>query len=172
MDNNEYDYKKIGVFVLVIVVLLAIIFGPSYYFYRKYQAAQLRISNPTLAAEQETKDLVNQISKHFDLPADEIPTVAVISDTSKLQNQAFFAKAKNGDKILVYANAKKAILYDPAADKILDVAPINFSSQSASISPSPEVAGLKTEVTPAVSATPTHTSFPTTSTPTPTGKPK
>jgi hypothetical protein len=49
-----------------------------------------------------------------------------ISDPEKLKGQAFFAKAKIGDNVLIYTASKKAYLYDPVANKILEVAPIDF----------------------------------------------
>ena len=63
------------------------------------------------------------------LPEDEIPTVATVSDPEKLKEQPFFSDAKKGDKVLIYANAKKAILYDPMANKIVTVAPINIGPE-------------------------------------------
>ncbi len=66
------------------------------------------------------------------LPEGEEPTVATITDIEKLKDQTFFQKAKNGDKVIIYTNAKKAILYDPIARKIIDVAPVNIGTPSAS----------------------------------------
>lgn len=51
---------------------------------------------------------------------DETPTIATVSDITKLQGQPFFAKAQNGDKVYVYSNAKKAILYRPSENKIIE----------------------------------------------------
>jgi hypothetical protein len=46
-----------------------------------------------------------------------------------LKGQSFFADAKVGDKVLIYKNAKKAILYDPIADKIITIAPLIVGEQ-------------------------------------------
>ena len=69
--------------------------------------------------------LTEEVGKIFVLPKNEIPTIATVSDPSALKNQAFFADAKKGDKVLIYTNAKKAILYDPVIKKIINVAPVN-----------------------------------------------
>jgi len=55
-----------------------------------------------------------------------------VSDISKLQGQAFFASAKNGDKVLIYSKAKQAILYDPLANKIVKVSSLNLNQPSPS----------------------------------------
>lgn len=80
---------------------------------------------------QEVDRLVLEIGQLINLPTGEEPTVATVTDIEKLKDQPFFQKAKNGDKVLIYTQAKKAILYDPNAKKIIDVAPINIGSPSA-----------------------------------------
>ncbi len=76
-------------------------------------------------------DFLAEVGKLIELPAGENPTIATISDITKFAGQPFFQKAKNGDKVLIYTNAKKAILYDPVAHRIIDVAPINTGTSSA-----------------------------------------
>ena len=57
------------------------------------------------------------------------------------REQQFFANSQYGDKVIIYTNAKKAILYRPGLGKIIEVAPVNIGTQSASVqtSPSPTV---------------------------------
>ncbi len=64
------------------------------------------------------------------LPEGETPTVATVSDLKPLKGQAFFAHATVGDKVLIYASAQKAILYNPRDKKIIEVAPISLGSTS------------------------------------------
>ena len=66
--------------------------------------------------------LIKEIGELLILPSGETPTVATVSDKNNLQHEAFFAKAQNGDKILVYAKAKQVILYRPSVKKIVNVA--------------------------------------------------
>jgi len=95
------------------------------------------LQNPNIAASEETKAILDKVGRHIVLPLDEQPTIATISDKEKLKDQPFFAKAKNGDKVLIYNLARKAILFDPVADKIIDVAPINISTPSATTTLTP-----------------------------------
>ncbi len=122
--------KKLTITALVVAIVLAA--GvPSYYFYSKYRDAQLRLQNPTAAAEADAKQLVAKIGALIQLPADEVPTIATVSDREKLKEQAFFANAQNGDKVVIYTKAKKAILYREAINKIIEVGPISFGQTSA-----------------------------------------
>lgn len=119
-----------------IVFAFVLAFAPSYYFYTEKQKAQKMLQNPAAATNEETQKLIAKVGKLIELPTDEEPTVATVSDPEKLKDQPFFAKAKNGDKLLIYNNAKKAILYDPVSNKIIEVAPVNIGTQSATASTS------------------------------------
>jgi hypothetical protein len=87
-------------------------------------------ADPQKVAAAETQKLVNQVGALILLPTGETPTVATVVDPEQLKNQPFFANAVKGDKLLIYTNSKKAILYDPAQNKIIEVAPINIGSQA------------------------------------------
>ncbi len=70
--------------------------------------------------------IVSELSKLIVLPTNETPTLATVSDPEKLRDQAFFANAQKGFKVVVYSKAGKAILYDPFQKKIVEVAPVNL----------------------------------------------
>jgi len=105
---------------LLTIIFLAVIAG-GYYYYQSYQKL---IKNPDIITKQEGTWLVEKISKLMSLPTGEEPSTATVLDKEKLKDQPFFANAENGDKILIYAKAKKAILYRPSTDKIIEVMPI------------------------------------------------
>lgn len=86
-----------------------------------------KLNNPEAAAQAEADDLAKEIGRFLELPSDETPTVATVSDVSKLQDQLFFQKAKNGDRVLVYAQAQRAVLYRPSTKKVVEYAAINLS---------------------------------------------
>jgi hypothetical protein len=130
-----------------ILLILAII--PSIYFYTRYKEAQSRLANPTQFANDEAKKLVAAVATLMTLPSDETPTVATVNDKEKLKDQPFFANTENGDKVLIYTNAKKAILYRPSINKIIDVAPVNIgpaATGSAQLAPSATPAIAKTKI--------------------------
>jgi len=75
------------------------------------------------SGQDQLKQVTNAVSKLIILPTDETPTLATVSDANKLKNQAIFAKAKDGDRVLIYVKAQKVIIYRPSAHKIVDVNP-------------------------------------------------
>lgn len=114
------------------IALAVLILGGGYFYYQN-QKTEAAKANPQALAQEEVKKVVAEVGKLIALPTGETPTVATVTDITKLKDQPFFAKAKNGDKVLIYSNAKRAILYDPVLKKVLDVAPINVGSSSAQI---------------------------------------
>jgi len=131
--NNKYLIPG-----AVAVVAVALVIGGFFYFRSKNPPTP---ANSPQATQDEVKRIVSEVGKLIDLPTSETPTVATVTDITKLKDQPFFQKAKNGDKVLIYTNAKRAILYDPTLRKVLDIAPINLgtpSGQPASPSPSPK----------------------------------
>lgn len=128
LDFLPFNQKFLIPAVAILALALA---GGGYYFWSQYQKDQAVSANPRQQTAEEVRKLVLEVGKIMDLPTGEDPTVATITDITKLSDQPFFAKGKNGDKVLIYTNAKRAILYDPASKKVLDVAPINIGTGSA-----------------------------------------
>ncbi len=126
------DIKSYLIAVLALVVLAA--GGASYYFYNQIQTLK---KNPSKVSEQEVATIVAQVGKIMILPQGEQPTLATVADPALLKNQAFFAQAKVGYKVLIYTNARKAILYDPTENKIVEVAPINIGNPAPAPTPAP-----------------------------------
>ena len=117
--------KKLTFVSGVIILLFLIAAGAAVYFY--LQLTELN-ENPQKVAQAEAEALIERVSKLIVLPEGEDPTIATVTDPEPLKSQAFFANAKKGDKVLIYTNAKKAILYDPVANKIVEVAPVNIGT--------------------------------------------
>src|SRR3989344_9582877 len=106
---------------LVLLVALSGSATAAYYFYTQYQKTQKLLQNPTEAAKVETQSLVSRVGKLIELPKEEV-TVATVIDAIKLKEQPFFAQSQNGDKVLIYTQTRKAILYRPTANKVIEVA--------------------------------------------------
>lgn len=78
---------------------------------------------------KDTAGVIARVGRLIRLPEDEQPTVAMVSNLDPLKNQAFFTHARIGDVVLMYAKARKAILYSPQEDRIIEVAPIVTGEQ-------------------------------------------
>ena len=131
--------------LLVLLVLAVVVAGVSW---SQYQATQKELTdlkkNPQAAAQQETKELGAKVGQLVALPEGEQPTVATVTDRERLKDQPFFAKAQNGDKVLIFTKAKKAYLYSVSMNKILEVAPVNIGNTNPG-----QVAGDRATPTPA-----------------------
>ncbi len=126
-------YKNL-VFVLSIITLLGVgIAAFSFYQYNKTQKELQAMKKSSAASQKAGSDqvskIVAEVGKIFKLPDGEVPTMATISDVNKLKDQPFFKNSKNGDILLVYNKAGKAILYNPTDKKIVEVAPVGDTSQ-------------------------------------------
>jgi len=125
------------------------------------------------SGESSSKDvdkLIEEVGRVILLPEGETPTVATVTDVEKVKDQAFFAKAQNGDKILIYSGAKKAYLYRPSEKRIIEVGLVNIGQQgqegldqeSKTLTPTLTPSITPTRIfTPTLSPAPTSTSTPT-----------
>ncbi len=134
MENVNSRGKGISKITTLLLIVCLIAIGTGVYFYIQYKQIQLLLQHPNATAVQQIQEVVAKVSKLMDLPTDEQPTIATVSDITKLKNQPFFQHAKNGDNVLIYTKAKIAILYDPTTNKIVTVAPLNIGQ---GIVPSP-----------------------------------
>lgn len=94
------------------------------------QVANLEQQIP-LTPEEEVARLVSEIGAVYELPSTETPVVATVEDVTKFDSQPFFAKAQNGDKLLIFNDAKWAFLYRPSTQKIINSGPTAESSAPA-----------------------------------------
>jgi len=127
--KNVFEYNKPRIFsikVLVLIIIFLAIAGSAFYFYNQNKKTLTLLNNPSQATEKETKELTDKVGKLITLP-DEKPTLITVMDKEKVKDQPFFSKAENGDKVLVYTAAKKAILYRPSTNKIVEVGPVDIA---------------------------------------------
>jgi len=79
-------------------------------------------------AEKEIEDLLTRVGKHILLPEGEMPLVATVIDASALvAEQPFYSGAQDNDRLIIYGEALKAIIYSPERDIVINVGPIQFS---------------------------------------------
>ncbi len=92
--------------------------------------------------QEAAKQIVAKVRKLFVIPAGVDPTVATIVDVEQLRSRnIFYNKAKNGDHLIVTED--RAILYDPVADKIIDIVPVQIQPTAPVIESQTRGAGVK-----------------------------
>lgn len=84
--------------------------------------------NETAVTDKQFQVWIERVSRLAVLPEDEVPQVATVTNPEVLRSQPFFAEAKMGDVVLIYS--KKAVLYDPKANKVIIVAPVNQNAST------------------------------------------
>jgi hypothetical protein len=107
---------------------------------------------PDTTATTTSNRIIEKVSKIYVVPTNEQPTVALVQDKTKLNDQPFFKSAENGDYILVYSTSKLAMVYREQANKLVNVGPINITddktpSASTSSDNASGVAGASTDTT-------------------------
>lgn len=125
---NSLVRKK---YLILIVIVFVFLLTAGIFLYARNNVSNIDAKK----AKNEAKSLYEKVDKHFVLPKDELPTIATVTEPEKLQGQTFFTKAKKGDKVLIFTNAKEAILYDPVLDKVIAVAPLNIDENNIKESP-------------------------------------
>ena len=124
--------------LLVVIISISLITAVSVslklYLDASRKLAKLTVAQETgvvpTPTENELKDLLNKVGRHMILPTG-TPRVVMVTNIETLKKeQPFFENAKDGNELLVFAN--KVIIYDPVADRIIDIAYIKPTSATES----------------------------------------
>lgn len=126
----------------LLIALLVLAVAGFAWSYINYQAAQKKIAvltDPKLASElnqKQTEVLLEKLGKLMDLPAEKNPIVATINDVETLAaTQDFYTNAHNGDKLLIFSQSRKAIIYDENRNVLVNAGPIFYSDPAANAQP-------------------------------------
>lgn len=65
----------------------------------------------------------------------ETPVVGTVNDKDKFKDQPFFSGVENGDKLLIFAEAKKAVIYREKDNRIINAGPIAVTSEKSAEEP-------------------------------------
>ena len=132
MPEEPKTSKKRGIKIrppmLIAIIAVVALAGICIWQFSEMQ----KLRDPAHSAEQakqEARELKEKVAKLMQLP-DEDATVATVQDAEKLKGQDFFKDAKNGDKVLIFTAAKKAVIYRPSENKIINSGPIVINSTS------------------------------------------
>jgi hypothetical protein len=133
MPTKSASKKRLTVGLIAVSVLAVGSLVSNALFFMELKSSQAKAA--ALAARaatpqpksDESAAIVSRVRRLMAIP-DETPTVATVTDPGRLKDQPFFSNAKLGDKALIFSAAQKVILYDPGADRIINVAPLTVKS--------------------------------------------
>lgn len=118
-----------------VVILILVLLGTMVSLFQQRHALQQQLAKQGGGSAKSATDveaLVREVGQYIQLPVGEKPTVITVSDVEKARQQSsFFAKAENGDKVLLYNQSKQAILYRPSTKKLIQVAPLSSDGNTA-----------------------------------------
>lgn len=101
--------------------------GGVAFLYTKYTETRKEVEKlSTVQGQQElsktqTHELLGEMRQIIIMPTNEDPVVATITDINQLKDKDFYKDANNGDRVVVFANAKKAYIYSPERKLIVNV---------------------------------------------------
>ncbi len=130
----------------VVIAILAIVVGVLgigiYIGYKEIKANQTKGASAEAISNAE---ILTKVTMLTEVPYDEIPVIATVKDVEKLKNQMFFSRAQIGDKLLIYNKARRALLYRPHNNKIIETMSIKLDAQG-DIKPEDSVESIITPV--------------------------
>lgn len=135
---------------LVVIVLVGVGVWWAFSAQSGNSLANLSANAGTKLTDSQVQQVVDNIGKFMVVPADEKPSVVVLRDVASLEaQQPFYHGAKDGDLLVLYSS--RAIIYDPAANKLVAVGPVQRNDAT----PAPTASGsVNFSPSPSVSATP------------------
>lgn len=124
--------KKLSLTLVIglVVLVLAGLAGTGYMFMQNKKLKNDIKTSEAKAPEKQNEELVKKVSNVMIVPTDEQPTIFTVDDKNKLKDQSFFKLAENGDKVLIYTKAKRAIIYRESANKIVDIGPVSVGANN------------------------------------------
>ncbi|MBP6038417.1 MAG: hypothetical protein KA604_03730 [Candidatus Saccharimonas sp.] len=114
--------------VIFFAILAVVGFGVAGYAYKQYLDLK---NNPQQVQDNKMLAVKEKVAGLIALPSDEKPTLMTVTDVTKLKDQPFFKNAQNDDVVLIFPQAKKAIIYREKENKLINVGPIAITSDAA-----------------------------------------
>lgn len=115
--------RKVLLVILAILIIVAALFWKDIYSYAVYRDPQ----------EREMQRLVLDVRSQAVLPGKEAPGLATVTDVSKLNRGGVLQDAKDGDKVLLYYKAARAILYRPGVSKVVAIGPLILDASASQV---------------------------------------
>jgi mRNA degradation ribonuclease J1/J2 len=127
--------NRIYVIGAAAIILVAVL---GFLGYKQYTNMKAQSANPGQASQEEIKEVLDEVKKLMIVP-EEQPVMAKIDNADELKKQqAFFAGATNGDVVLIFPQAVKAVIYSPSRHLIVNSGPIQTQNTPTGTATTPE----------------------------------
>ena len=127
-------------FVLIVVLLVLSLAANGFLFWQyseqedelaeARQTIELFKADPESAQQASVAEYIEQVGLVYDLPEDEVPSLATVRDQEQLSDQPFFERAENGDVVLIYPEAELALLFRPSTGQLVNVSSLTIDDES------------------------------------------
>lgn len=114
---KRFNMRKAAFIALGIVGIGGVVFSISLY----NQLAAIK-NDPQKFVREEVRRVLAGVLELVSYPEDPGISVATLTDLETF-NDPFFAQGNIGDKIVLFPNKGRVVLYDPDAHRIVDIAP-------------------------------------------------
>jgi hypothetical protein len=95
-------------------------------------------------AQKEVKAVTESLSELILLPEEEEPIVATVKEAETLRKkEAFYKNVQEGDKVVIFSQARKAMIYRPKENRLINVGPIVMGDQTNASLPGEENLSLE-----------------------------
>ena len=111
--------KNKNILTLLIIIIVALL---GYAIYSKFNPTTKTVEGQL--SEKEINSLVVKVSKLINVP-EETPVIATIIKADQLiAEQKFYSGSIDGDYLMVFPKAQKAMIYRESENKLINVGPI------------------------------------------------
>ncbi len=117
VEENIPGRRKFSKLKLFFIVLGLVVLGFLIYF-----STQVFFAYKTVNASPSADQILTAVNKIMVLPTDETPIIKTVTTLDNLNYQPFFMNAAVGDQTIIYEKARKAILYRPSTNQIIQTA--------------------------------------------------
>lgn len=125
--SGKGSNKQRILIILFVILTIALAAGLGY-LYKKYRDTQAMVYKlSTVQGQQELNKtqieaILSEMRKLIVIPTGEDPAIATIVDIEQLKSSPFYKDAQNGDRVVLFNNAKKAYIYRPESKIIVNYA--------------------------------------------------
>lgn len=127
LPSEVKSTKKIAPKVALIILGIVIGIGCTFLYIQKFGIPFKNVLQNVSKVEESKvlQETTEKVGKLIVLPKDETPVMATIMDAETLiKSEPFYTGARNGDVVLMYQKALKAIIYSPERNIIVNVGPV------------------------------------------------